>query len=251
MRSAGIDVGSRTVKLAVLEDGTPVRLEARDTTSDPLAVCDGLLESTSFDRLTVAGYGRFLLHARRPEASVITEIKAVSLGARFLRPDCRTVVDIGGQDTKLIALALDGRIAKFAMNDRCAAGTGRFLEMTAAALAFTLSELDEAAAAATRPEKLLGLCSVFAESEVVSLIAKGAAKTDIALGIFQSTAARAAALSGQVSIEAPVLFTGGPAKSRVLRRELEATLQTPVTVPKYPQFAVAVGCAVFGALQTE
>jgi predicted CoA-substrate-specific enzyme activase len=251
MRSVGIDVGSRTVKLAVLEDGVPVHLAKRDTSSDPMSVCDALLENISFDRLTVAGYGRFLLQSRRPEASVITEIKAAALGARFLHPECRTVVDIGGQDTKVIALQPDGRIAKFVMNDRCAAGTGRFLEMTATALAFSLEELDTAAANSIKSEKLLGLCSVFAESEVISLVATGAAKQDLARGILQFTAQRAASLAGQFSVEAPVLFTGGPAKGASLRRELEIALKIPVFVPKHPQLVAALGCAVFGTLETE
>jgi predicted CoA-substrate-specific enzyme activase len=132
MRSAGIDVGSRTIKVVVVESGCIVDSRIADTSYDPLAICNELLGNIAFDTLIATGYGRHIF-SERYDCRVISEIKAFARGARCLFPECQAILDIGGQDTKVISLDGNGRIIKFEMNDKCAAGTGRFLEVMAAA----------------------------------------------------------------------------------------------------------------------
>jgi predicted CoA-substrate-specific enzyme activase len=247
MRSAGIDIGSRAVKLIVAEDGLVVHRAVADTGSDPLAVCRRLLDGVAPDAITATGYGRHLFKEHWQAAEMVTEIKAVATGALALIPGCRTIIDIGGQDTKVIALDAAGRVQKFAMNDRCAAGTGQFLEMMATALGFTREEFIAAAGRAGRPQRLSSMCSVFAQSEVVSLIARGAAKDEMALGVHQSVASRAATLAGGVAVEAPVIFTGGCAHNRCLVPLLAAALKHSVRSPESPQTVAALGAALLGA----
>ena len=247
MRSAGIDIGSRAVKLALVDDGSVVLRAVADTGSDPLAVCRRLLDGVAYDAITGTGYGRHLFKEHWPAAEVISEIKAVAVGAIALIPGCRTIVDIGGQDTKVIALDAAGKVQKFVMNDRCAAGTGQFLEMMATALACTREEFVTAAGRAARAQRLSSMCTVFAQSEVVSLIARGASKEEMALGVHQSIASRTAALAGGVPVAEPVVFTGGCAHSPCLVSQLTAAVRHLLRVPESPQTVAALGCALQGA----
>ncbi|MFH1467571.1 MAG: acyl-CoA dehydratase activase, partial [Pseudomonadota bacterium] len=217
-----------------------------DTTYDPLQVCHTLLADLTWDRLTCTGYGRHLFAEHWPEAAVITEIKAVSTGAAHLLPGCRALVDIGGQDTKVVTLDPAGRVRKFAMNDRCAAGTGRFLEVMATALAFERDAFIAAAQRAPRAEKLSSMCAVFAESEVVSLVARGRDRDAIALGIHTAIAQRTAGLARTLPLEDPLLFAGGGALNAALAPLLEAALGHPLHVPESPQTVAALGCALVG-----
>jgi (R)-2-hydroxyacyl-CoA dehydratese activating ATPase len=244
MRRAGIDIGSRAVKLALVDDGRVVLRAVADTGSDPLAVCRRLLDGVGYDTITGTGYGRHLFKEHWPAAEVITEIKAVAVGATALVPGCRTIVDIGGQDTKVIALDAAGKVQKFVMNDRCAAGTGQFLEMMATALACTREEFVAAAGRAARAQHLSSMCTVFAQSEVVSLIARGASKEEMALGVHESIARRTAALAGAVPVEEPVVFTGGCAHNPCLVAQLTAAVKHPLRVPESPQTVAALGCAL-------
>jgi (R)-2-hydroxyacyl-CoA dehydratese activating ATPase len=247
MRSAGIDIGSRAVKLVLWDSGHVVLRAVADTGSDPLAVCGQLLDGVVYDAIICTGYGRHLFKEHWPAAEVISEIKAVAVGATALVPGCRTILDIGGQDTKVIALDAAGRVQKFVMNDRCAAGTGQFLEMMATALAYTREEFVAAAGRASRSQRLSSMCSVFAQSEVVSLIARGASKEEMALGVHQSIASRTAALAGGVPVGEPVVFTGGCAHNPCLVSLLAATVKQPLQVPESPQTVAALGCALQGA----
>jgi predicted CoA-substrate-specific enzyme activase len=267
----GVDIGSRSIKVALVaaepgaRGGVSPQIEAGDqrliasrvvdTTFDPLAAARAAITATLEDArpnndglaerppLTVTGYGRHLF-AENEGDEVITEIKAVARGALALWPSCRGVIDIGGQDTKAIALDARGKLHKFAMNDRCAAGTGRSLEVLAVALALTREQLIEAALGAARGEKLSSMCAVFAETEVVSLVARGATVDEIALGIHQAVVRRTAALASTVPLEDDVLFTGGGALNGCLRRELERELGRPLHVAEDPQCVAAFGCAL-------
>ncbi len=245
MRQAGIDIGSRAIKLVVRDRGVVVHRTVADTGSDPLAVCRRLLDATAFDTITATGYGRHLFQEHWPEASVISEIKAVAIGAVAAIPQCRTVIDIGGQDSKAIALDGNGRVKKFAMNDRCAAGTGQFLEMMATSLAYTREEFITAATQAEEGRKLSSLCSVFAQTEVVSLIARGTSKETIALGVHQAIASRTLALTRGVPVTPSVVFTGGAAHNSCLVTLIENALKHPLHVPDSPQTVAALGCALF------
>jgi len=246
MRSAGIDIGSRAIKLVLVENGEVVERSVRDTGTDPLAACRAILEGHKFQKVTCTGYGRHLFKQHWPEAEVMTEIRAVAIGARHLHPQCRTILDIGGQDSKAIELDERGSVRKFVMNDRCAAGTGQFLEMMATTLGFTREGFEEAAGAASRACQLSSLCSVFAQTEVVSMIAKGTPRDEIALGVLQSIATRTHALAGTITVTDPILFTGGCALNRCLISLLEAAFRREVTVPARPQTVAALGCALQG-----
>jgi predicted CoA-substrate-specific enzyme activase len=247
VRRAGIDIGSRAIKLVLTAADEVVHRAVADTGSDPLAVCRRLLAGLRYDSITATGYGRHLFQEHWPDAEVISEIRAVAIGAIARIPGCRTVVDIGGQDSKAIALDDEGRVRKFVMNDRCAAGTGQFLEMMATALAYSRDEFIAAAAGAGRAEKLSSVCSVFAQSEVVSLIARGAPRDEMALGVHQSVAGRAAGLAHGVPVEPVVVFTGGCAQNSCLAKLLSIALKQPVEVPVSPQTVAALGCALHGA----
>ncbi len=244
MLSAGIDIGSRAIKLVLARDGCPVHEAVVDTGTDPLSACRRLLCDFTCDQVTCTGYGRHLFQEHWPDAKVISEIKAVAAGATTLVPGCRTIVDIGGQDSKAIALDPAGKVQKFVMNDRCAAGTGQFLEMMATALGCSREAFVHAALRASQGRKLSSMCSVFAQSEVVSLIARGAPRDEMALGVHQSIASRTAVLAGGVPLEAPLVFTGGCARNECLVRLISEALRLPVHVPVSPQTVAALGCAL-------
>jgi predicted CoA-substrate-specific enzyme activase len=246
VRGAGIDIGSRTVKVVLLEDGAIREVRIADAGFDPLDVCRRLLDGLLFDRLVATGYGRHLFQSHAG-CEVVTEIGAVARGARSLAQSCRTVIDVGGQDTKVVSLDANGGVGKFAMNDRCAAGTGRFLEVMATAMSFTRSAFVEAALAAPRAERLSSLCTVFAETEVVSLVARGAAREEIALGIHRAIAGRTVALARAVPMEDDIVLAGGGALNACLVREVAAGLGREVVVAQHPQAAAALGCALIAS----
>ncbi|MEO0004943.1 MAG: acyl-CoA dehydratase activase [candidate division WOR-3 bacterium] len=235
-------MGSRTTKLVVVDDGKVVDFRIVDTGTEPLLRAQELLQGRRFDRLVATGYGRHLLRERLG-TPVITEIRAHALGAQHLFPDCRTVIDIGGQDSKVIRLE-NGRQVNFEMNDRCAAGTGRFLEVMATTLGYTLGEFGLAALRAKRAAVINSMCTVFSESEVVSLIAKGVDKDSIALGLHESIVNRLLALAGRVGIEEPVVLCGGVARNPCIKTLLEQRLKTKLLVPAEPQIVGALGAAL-------
>jgi predicted CoA-substrate-specific enzyme activase len=251
MRSIGIDIGSRAIKLVLLEGDQVLHTAVEDTGSDPLGVCRRLLEGHRAERMIATGYGRLLFKEHWAAAEVIAEIKALALGASALVSGCRTIIDIGGQDTKAIALNSEGKVHKFMMNDRCAAGTGQFLEIMATTLGYSREEFITAATSAERAEPLSSMCSVFAQSEVISLMARGAAKEELALGVHQAVAHRMAAQAGRLSVIEPVLFTGGCAHNPCLRRLISHALKRVLRVPESPQTVAALGCALHGAAEKE
>jgi predicted CoA-substrate-specific enzyme activase len=178
------------------------------------------------------------------DCPVISEITAFVLGARLYPEECGSILDIGGQDTKAISLETGGRLCKFEMNDRCAAGTGRFLEVMATALGFTLEEFPKAALSATGAVKINSMCTVFAESEVVSLISRGAGRGEVALGIHRAIVSRSAGLLKRVAPAGKIFFAGGVALNRCVRILLEEETGRPVFVPPDPQMIGAIGAAL-------
>ncbi len=246
MRAAGLDIGSRTIKLVVWEDGRTVAQRVVETTHDPLRVCQQLVQESAPDRLVATGYGRHLVREHLG-AEVVTEIRAAAVGAHHLQPTVGLVVDIGGQDTKAIALDPSGRVRKFEMNDKCAAGTGRFLEVMATALAYTLEDFAAAASSAAAAAKVSAMCTVFAESEVVSLLARGTPRDQLALGIHSAIVERTSAMARRLLGEGDVLFCGGVAHNPFVRAKLAEFLGRPVHVPESPQTVGALGCALLAA----
>jgi predicted CoA-substrate-specific enzyme activase len=192
--------------------------------------------------VVATGYGRHLAREKLG-LTVITEIKAHALGASRLFPECRTVIDIGGQDSKAIRVE-GGKQMSFEMNDRCAAGTGRFLEVMATTLGYRLEEFGPEAMAAVEAASISSMCTVFSESEVVSLIAGGKSKQSIALGLHESIVNRLLALVGRVGAEQQVVLTGGVALNPCIRSLLERRLGLALLVPSEPQIVGALGAAL-------
>ena len=246
MRTAGIDIGSRTVKLAVLADGQLVLARKAVTSYDPLATARELMDGVEFNEVTATGYGRHLLKGRL-DCPVISEITAFARGAGYFSHGCRSILDIGGQDTKAIALDERGEMAKFEMNDKCAAGTGRFLEVMATALGYTLAEFSMAALTAGRAVNINSMCTVFAESEVISLTTQGAPREEVALGIHRAVVNRSLGLLKRIAPPGEVFFAGGVALNDCVRVQLAKELGRPLFVPPDPQIVGAVGAALAAA----
>ena len=245
-RGIGLDIGSRTVKCLVWGHGRILSARKEINTHDPLAVCADMLAEAGHGLTIATGYGRRLLSGYHG-CETVSEIKAFARGTKALQPSCRTVLDIGGQDTKGIALGERGAIEKFQMNDKCAAGTGRFLEIMATALGLSLDDFIREAGSAEQAEAINSMCTVFAESEVISMISRGLPRSAIALGIHQAVARRAVSLLEQVGIREPIVFAGGVALNPCLAREIEKQLGKPLVIPGDPQMVGALGCALLAA----
>jgi len=243
MRCAGIDIGSRTIELIVIAGDEVVENLQTDSGFDPMAQAKPLLESTNYDKIMVTGYGRHLFEISF-DVPTVTEIKAYAVGAKKLCPDIRTILDIGGQDSKAIAVDGEGRVVKFEMNDRCAAGTGKFLEIMAQTLGYSIETFGEEALKATGEIMINSMCTVFAESEVTSLVAKGVSRNEIALALHRSIVRRAVGMLKRVSIEDPILFAGGVAQNPCIHSLLEQALDRHITIPDRPQMVGALGAAL-------
>ncbi len=250
---AGIDVGSLTAKVVLLENGKILCRHIIPTGSNSKHSADRVMAEAlekagiklqDLEFVVATGYGRISIEFAHKR---ITEITCHGRGAHFFDPAVRTVIDIGGQDSKVILLNDEGRVLDFAMNDKCAAGTGRFLEVMAQVLE---TELDGMAALSDRAETMVAIssmCTVFAESEVVSLIAQGLPREDIALGLHRSIADRTAGLVHRVGLVEKVMITGGVAKNMAVVRALSEKLSTDIIVPADPQIAGALGAALLAA----
>ncbi len=250
MRHGGIDIGSRYIKYVVLEDTDLSEVYKLETGYDPLGTCRDLIGTTKPDRLLATGYGRHLLQTHH-EVETVTEIRAVARGARACFPSCRTIIDIGGQDTKVVQLAENGVVAHFEMNDRCAAGTGRFLEVMAKTLGFPLEQFGDRCLENGGGMTISSLCTVFAESEVISLIARGAKREAIATAIHQSIANRVVSLAKRVGVKEEVVFAGGCARNRCLQRIFQEKLQQPIRISDNPDILSAYGAALMAKASTS
>ncbi|HLA85017.1 MAG TPA: acyl-CoA dehydratase activase [Thermoguttaceae bacterium] len=256
MISAGIDVGSRTTKVVLWDNARRQILAGavadQGIDQDALArqMLDELLAQHGISRQSVraivaTGYGRKLIRAADRS---LTEITCQRWGVVQRVPEARTIVDIGGQDSKLIRLDGRGTVLDFVMNDRCAAGTGRFLELVAARLGTPIHELGRLAAESASPARISSMCVVFAETEIVGLLASGVAPADIVAGVQASIATRVAGMGGR-AVEGPVVFTGGVALVPGMADALAATLGQPVTVAAQPQLTAALGAALLAVAQ--
>ncbi len=250
MKYAGIDIGSRTIEFVVLEKGKIVENCITDTGFDPIFKAKKLLDGIEFDEIIATGYGRNLFEIDFENAKTITEIKAHARGVHALFKDATTILDIGGQDSKAISLNKKGRVKKFEMNDRCAAGTGKFMEIMAKNLGFSIDEFGMAALEAKKDLSINSMCTVFAESEVTSLIAKGADRKEIARGLHISIVKRATGMINRVSSEGPVVFSGGVAKNPCIRDLISQKLGREVLTPEDPQMMGALGAALIAGDQS-
>ena len=258
MICAGVDAGSRALKVAlfdseraeVLAEG--VRDQGTDHDGPARELFEELLRTEGLPRKRIArivatGYGRGAVSFAD---STVTEITCHAVGVRHRVPDAATIVEIGGQDSKLLRLNRDGTVRDFAMNDRCAAGTGRFLEVVASRLGTALDSLGDLARAAEAPAPISSMCVVFAETEIIGLLASGVRREDIVAGVQTSVASRVAAMLGR-DVTSPVIFTGGVALVPGMAEALASALATPVRVCPDPQMTGALGAALIACRQTS
>ncbi len=244
MRYAGIDIGSRTIELAVVDsEGNRLFALQADTGFDPIRVAREMIQATEYDQILATGYGRNLFEVAF-DTETVTEIKAHATAAHHVFPHARAVLDIGGQDSKVISLFESGKIKKFEMNDRCAAGTGKFLEIMAGSLGFNIEQFGEEALKAKKQLNISSMCTVFAESEITSLIARGEDRREIARGLHDSVVRRAAAMLGRVTDKGDIVFTGGVAKNHCIVKLLGDKLGCQVLLADDPQSMGAFGAAL-------
>lgn len=248
---AGVDVGSLAAKSVVLRNGRiagvatiPSGLNSEESGLNVLAAA---LENAGVERGAVrhivsTGYGRI---SATYATKTVTEITCHAKGANFLYPSVRTIIDIGGQDAKAIRVEADGSVADFAMNDKCAAGTGRFLEVMSGVFKTPLSQLGELALTATEHLPMSSTCTVFVESETISLLARGEDPANILAGIHYAIARRIAGLFSRVGIVSEVYFSGGVAKNRGMRKAIQEVVKVTIVEPTFdPQLTGALGAAV-------
>ncbi len=249
MITAGIDIGSITTKAAVMAEGkilgTRVIFTGYNAEQAGTKVYEELLkelgiEKSDIRKVVSTGYGR---NSVKFMDKAMTEIICHGAGAHYLNPRIRSVIDIGGQDSKAIVLDEKGKVKNFAMNDKCAAGTGRFLEVMARALEVDLDGFGALSLRAGDPSRISSLCTVFAESEVISLISKGEKRENIIAGIHESIAARIAAMANRLRIAPLVVMTGGVAKNIGVVKALERKIGMAVEVSEYAQVNGAIGAA--------
>ncbi|OQY11568.1 MAG: 2-hydroxyglutaryl-CoA dehydratase [Desulfobacteraceae bacterium 4572_187] len=256
MITVGVDVGSITAKAAVINDdgiaATKVILTGYNAKNAGEQVFEGVLadagiESSQVDCIIATGYGR---NSVTFADKAVTEITCHAAGAHYLNPDIRSIIDIGGQDSKAIVINEKGKVIDFAMNDKCAAGTGRFLEVMARALEVNLDEFGNMSLKADNAASISSLCTVFAESEVVSLISKGENRQNIIAGIHESIASRVVAMGNRIGLRDPVMMTGGVAKNIGVVRALEKKINTSISVSKNAQVTGAIGAGLIARTQT-
>ncbi len=250
--AAGVDVGSTQTKAVVINEakeivsraltdtGANVMLAAQNAFQQSLDNAD--IREEEVEYVVGTGYGRYKVTFGNTQ---VTEISCHGRGAVHMFPNTRTVVDMGGQDTKAIRVSPTGEIVDFCMNDKCAAGTGRFLGAASAALDIPLGQLGPTALRGERPVKISTTCTVFAESEVLSWLGKGKKIEDILLGVHQSIGARSIGLLRRVGIEEEVTFTGGVALNLAMIEALNQGMGLKVNVSEDSHYIGALGAALF------
>ncbi len=250
--AAGVDVGSTQTKAVIIDEaGIIVGRSLTDTGANVVkaaefsfaeALKEGAIDEEEVEFVVGTGYGRYRVTFGNTQ---VTEISCHGRGAVHLFPNTRTVVDMGGQDTKAIAVTADGEISDFCMNDKCAAGTGRFLGAAAAALDIPIDDLGPLSLQGTKPIKISTTCTVFAESEVLAWIGKGKKIEDILLGVHKSIASRSAGLMRRVGVNSEVTFTGGVSRNEGMVRALEEKLEVPLNISEDCHYMGALGAALF------
>lgn len=256
MLVAGVDVGAATAKTVIMSDGK-ILGQAVIPTGDRIVTAaekvtrlalekagmwrDGFGFKTNFDYVISTGYGR---HGVPFANKAVTEIICHAKGAYYLLPATRTIIDIGGQDSKAIGLDKKGDVIDFVMNDKCAAGTGRFLEVMAQVLGVTIEELGPVALTSKNPCQISSTCTIFAESEMVSLRAEGKPREDLIAGIVRAVSSRVVVMGRTVGFRRDIVFTGGVAKNIGVKEALEEEIQMEIIVPEEPQTMGALGAAL-------
>ena len=257
---AGVDIGSVSSKAVIIDGGEilafsllPTSYDRQESGAEVLKLALGKAHKSKGDikYIVSTGYGR---RAFASADKVLPEIVCHARGTRFLFPEVRTIIDIGGQDSKVIELDEAGGVVRFEMNDKCAAGSGRFLEvLTERILNLPLDELGPLALKSSKRLTLSSVCTVFAESEIISLLSEHTAKEDIAYGISKAIARRVVGMGagGQISYNEPIVFSGGVARNIGVVKALEEELGKKVITPQEPQITAALGAAIFAGEQSR
>ncbi len=250
--AAGVDVGSTQTKAVIIdEEKNIVGRALTDTGANvvhaaqnafKVALEDAKLREVEVEYVIGTGYGRYRVTFGNEQ---ITEISCHGRGASQMFPNTRTVVDMGGQDTKAIRVNAQGEIVDFCMNDKCAAGTGRFLGAASMALDIPLEDLGNTALKSQKPVKISTTCTVFAESEVLSWLGKGKKIEDILWGVHQSIAVRSAGLMRRVGVDSEITFTGGVSRNQAMVKALSDKLEMPLNVSEDCHYMGALGAAIF------
>ncbi|NHJ12411.1 MAG: 2-hydroxyglutaryl-CoA dehydratase [Candidatus Thorarchaeota archaeon] len=250
----GLDIGSTTAKGVLIDKTRKILAQHIQSTGASAATAGrevlGVLTKVSGVRLSDCkivgtGYGRAMI---KGTSENVTEITCHSVGVNSLNPDIRTLVDVGGQDSKVIRIGTNGRPTDFELNDKCSAGTGRFLEVMARVLEVSIDELGPLALQSGSPSTISSTCTVFAESEVIGRIGSGDSPADIAAGVHVAMAGKIGTLAKRVGIVKPVGLTGGVALNPAFRHYLSEKLGTEIWIPENPQLTGALGAAIL-ALQ--
>lgn len=257
MYTLGIDIGSTTSKCVILEDGDRLVSKSLEVggmgTTGPDDAVRGVMQasgltSQDIDRTIVTGYGRMRFQGADGEVS---ELTCHALGASHIFDGLRTVIDIGGQDAKIIALSPSGRMTNFVMNDKCAAGTGRFLDVMANILRIDVNDMGEIAAKAEGSAQISSTCTVFAESEVISQMANGVRLPELVSGICDSVASRVSALARRVGVKEKVCMSGGVARNGAVKKALERNLEVEILTSPLSQYFGAIGAALYAYRQAS
>jgi predicted CoA-substrate-specific enzyme activase len=249
---AGFDFGTLAAKAVLMKDGSVVSYEISEVKAEPERVVAGVMEKVlskaglsadDIEGSASTGWGRKSVRFADLE---VGELPCLARGAHWLLPSARTVIDVGGQNSRALGVNSVGKILEYNLNDKCAAGTGRFFELVAEALEVRLEELAELASRSRSPARITSQCSVFAESEVVALLNEGADLPDIVAGVHDSTVRRLVAIVGGIDVTEDVIITGGCAKNERLVSGLESSLNVQISRPDVdPQLVGAIGAALF------
>ncbi|KEJ01396.1 2-hydroxyglutaryl-CoA dehydratase [Clostridium botulinum A2B7 92] len=257
MYTMGLDIGSTTSKGVIIKDGKEivanVLVPVGTGTSGPLKLIKELKEKSNLtekdiEKTVVTGYGRIQY---RDADKQISELSCHAKGVAFLIPGARTIIDIGGQDAKAMKLNDKGKLINFIMNDKCAAGTGRFLDVMAGVLETDVSKLGEISEKSTKEVSISSTCTVFAESEVISHLSANAKKDDIVAGIHTSVVRRVSTLAMRVGIEDQVVMVGGVARNKGIVKAMEKELGHDIKVPELAQLTGALGAAIYAFEETK
>jgi predicted CoA-substrate-specific enzyme activase len=243
----GVDVGSTYTKIAGMDkDKNIIHTTVIPTIINQDEIVKEYLSDKSVAMLVATGYGRYMIEDAFT-CPVISEIKAHAKGAHFFAPNTELVIDLGGQDSKVIKLDSTGGFVDFRMNDKCAAGTGKFLEIAANRMGIDLENFSLLGFEADKELTISSMCAVFAESEVISLIAKKESAANICYGVHESIASRLASMARKFATKSEhIVFTGGGALNPFLRHLLSQKLEKEVIAPTHPQLVGSIGAALAG-----
>jgi predicted CoA-substrate-specific enzyme activase len=247
----GVDIGSLSSEALLLRGDRVLSYTIAGTGANPQraarrcleeALCEAGLKEDAISAAVATGYGRMRVPFADRE---MTEISCHARGAHFLFPGTRTVIDIGGQDSKVITLDERGGVSDFVMNDKCAAGTGRFLEVMAAALETEVTDMGRRSLLSKRRVSISSMCTVFAESEVISFIAEGYRREEIIRGLHEAISRRIFRMTKRLRVQEEITFSGGVAKNRGIAETLKALFGTKINIPDEPQIVGALGAALY------